>query len=65
MGWIETIPDDAVAAIGCLAALGICLLMPCIAYHVRRRRSEHAQTGRSANSPVFKTAHDAPAAGPS
>ena len=65
MEWIAAIPDDAVAAVGCLAALGVCLLMPCIAYHVRMRRREPGRIRRSAQPAVFKTARDAPAAGPS
>lgn len=60
MGWFEAIPDDVVAAVGCLAALGVSLLTTCVAYHLRMRRVR-----RPVKMPVFRTARDAPAAGPS
>ena len=60
MIWLESVPDDVVAAVGCVAALGVCFLLPCAAFHLRRRWA-----GRAEKTPVFRTARDARAAGPS
>jgi hypothetical protein len=59
MTWLEAVSDDVVAAVGCLAALGLCFLLPCATYHLRRRWA-----GSVEKSPVFRTAPDARAAGP-
>lgn len=60
MNWLETVSDDVVAAVGCLAALGMCFLLPCAAYHLRRRWA-----GRAEPTPLFRMDPDAQAAGPS